>query len=174
MVMAHAYTHPASGAPVDVHDITDWRASIWAGLIAGVVFLMAEMLMVWLFMGQSPWGPPRMIAAMVMSRDVLPPPADFSMSVMLVAMMIHFALSIVYGLIIGWMVHRLDMGMAVLAGIAFGLVAIYFVNFYIMTGVFPWFAEARNGVSAFAHVLFGAVGAGSYVALRKPRAPRGA
>jgi hypothetical protein len=136
-----------------MHDITDWRASIWAGLIAGVVFLMAEMLMVWLFMGQSPWEPPRMIAAMVMGRDVLPPPADFSMSVMLIAMMIHFALSIVYGLVIGWMVHRLDTGMAVLAGIAFGLVAIYFINFYIITGVFPWFAEARNWVSAFARAV---------------------
>lgn len=166
--MAHAHTH--SGAPVDVHDITDWRAAIWAGLIAGVVFVMAEMLMVWLLMGGSPWGPPRMMAAMVMGREVLPPPADFAMVPLIAAMAVHLPLSIVYGLVIGWMVHRLDMAMAILAGIVFGLVAIYLVNFHVMTAAFPWFAEARNAVTAFAHALFGAVAAGSYVALRRPRA----
>jgi hypothetical protein len=59
------------------YDKTDWSAAVWAAVIAGVVFMMAEMLMVMFFMGQSPWGPPRMIAAMMMGTNVLPPPADF-------------------------------------------------------------------------------------------------
>lgn len=29
-------------------------------------------------MGQSPWGPPRMIAAMALGTGILPPPAHFS------------------------------------------------------------------------------------------------
>jgi hypothetical protein len=122
-------------------------------VIAGAVFMLAEMLMVWLFMGESPWAPPRMMAALA----------------------VHFPLSIVYGLIVGWMVHRMDMAMALLASAAFGLIAIYFVNFYaIAPAAFRRFVEARNWISAFAHALFGAVAAASYVLLRKPREPKAA
>lgn len=171
--MAHAQTHTAlhGDGTIDIHDITDWRASIGAGLIAGLVFVMFEMVMVWLLMGQSPWGPPRMMAAMLLGRDVLPPPADFAMTPVMVAMAIHLPLSALYGLVIGWMVHRMDMGLALLAGAAFGLIAVYFVNFYLVAPTFfPWFVEARNWISVLGHVMFGAVAAAAYVGLRKPRA----
>lgn len=150
-----------------LHGRTDWRAAIWAGVIAGVVFIIVEMLLVWLVQGMSPWAPPRMMAAMVLGPDVLPPPADFSLMAMMAALAIHFPLSIVYGLILGWVVHRLEMLAAVLVGAAFGLIAVYAVNFYVIAPVaFPWFVEAQNWVSALAHAIFGAVLAGSYAAMR--------
>lgn len=46
----------------------DPKAAIPAGLIAGVVFMMMEMILV-AAMGESPWGPPRIMAAIVMGRD---------------------------------------------------------------------------------------------------------
>jgi heme/copper-type cytochrome/quinol oxidase subunit 4 len=148
-------------------DRTDWNAAVWSGLIAGAVFMMAEMLMVMVFMGQSPWAPPRMIAAMVMGQDVLPPPASFDMGVMMTAMMIHFPLSIVYGLIAGWIVHRMGSTNALLIGGVFGL-AIYFINFHLIAPVvFPWFTQAQNWVSAVSHLLYGLVLGGAYAALRK-------
>lgn len=144
-----------------------WGAAAWAGVIGGAVFMMAEMLMVWMFLGESPWAPPRMIAAMVMGREVLPPPADFAMAPVMVAMVIHFMLSIAYGLVIGLIVLKLGMGKALLAGAAFGLLAIYLLNFHLVAPLlFPWFTQAQNWVSVVAHVLFGMVVAGSYVALR--------
>lgn len=147
----------------------DWKAAAWAGVIAGAVFMMLEMLMVWLFMGQSPWGPPRMMAAMLMGKEILPPPADFSLVAMMVAMMVHIPLSVIYGLILGWAVQRLDRTAAVFAGAAFGLVAVYLVNFYLVAPIlFPWFIEARNWISVLAHVIFGVVLGGSYAALRQP------
>ena len=146
---------------------TDWRAGAWAGLIAGLVFMMAEMLMVMFVQGQSPWGPPRMMAAMALGEQALPPPADFDLKIMTVAMMIHIPLAIVYGLAIGWIVHRFETGIALAVGGAIGVV-IYLVNFYpIAAAAFPWFAMARGWVSAMAHVLFGLVAAGAYVALRR-------
>jgi len=146
---------------------TDWKAAAWSGVIAGIVFVIAEMLLVWLVMGMSPWAPPRMMGAMLLGKDVLPPPADFSMPVMAAAMAVHLPLSIIYGLILGWIVHRLEMGTALLVGAAFGLMAVYFVNFYLIAPLlFPWFVEARNWISIAAHVLFGMVAAGAYVALR--------
>lgn len=147
---------------------TDWKAAIWAGLIAGLVFLMVEMLLVWLVMGMSPWAPPRMMAAMVLGPEILPPPADFSFMAVMTAMVIHFPLSIVYGLILGWAIHRLEMGAALLVGALFGLIAVYAVNFHLIAPMaFPWFVEAQNWISVLAHVIFGVVLAGTYVAMRK-------
>jgi hypothetical protein len=129
--------------------------------------MMAEMLMVMIFQGESPWAPPRMIAAMVLGQGVLPPPADFDLKIMMVAMMVHFPLAVVYGLVLGWIVHRLATGMALLVGAVFGL-AIYLINFYpIAAAVFPWFAMARGWVGAATHILFGMVAAGAYAGLRK-------
>jgi hypothetical protein len=149
------------------HDKTDWKAAIWAGVIAAVIFMMVEMLMVMSVMGQSPWGPSRMIAAMLMGRDVLPPPASFDGSIMAVAMMIHFPLSIIYGLILGWIVHRLTGMNTIAVGVLFGF-AIYFVNFYLIApAMFPWFMQARNWVSLASHLIYGAVLGAGYVVLRR-------
>lgn len=57
--------------PASAERSVDWRAAIWAGIIAGAVFVVLEMLMVPLFLGGSPWGPPRMIGAIVMGEGVL-------------------------------------------------------------------------------------------------------
>ncbi|MCL7419739.1 MAG: hypothetical protein M8364_02385 [Methylobacter sp.] len=154
----------------EVHKQLDWKAGLWAGVIAGLVFMMLEMAMVWLFLGGSPWGPPRMIAAMVLGRNVLPPPATFDIGIMMAAMGVHFLLSIIYGLFVGWLVHKLEsLGVALLIGAVFGL-AIYLINFYLIAPVlFPWFAMARHWVSIFNHILFGIVTAGAYIGLRHKR-----
>ncbi|MEG3190947.1 hypothetical protein [Lysobacter sp. D1-1-M9] len=144
----------------------DWKAAVWAGLIAGVVFMMAEMLMVAMFQGESAWGPPRMIAAMVLGQDVLQPPT-FDIGIMMTAMMIHIPLSIIYGLALAALLRRANAGTALMIGAAFGL-AIYLINFYaIASMIFPWFAMARGWVSAIAHIMFGAVAGLAYVWLRR-------
>lgn len=144
----------------------DWKVGIWSGLIAGLAFPVLEMLMVW-HQGESPCGPPRMIAAMVLGRDVLPPPATFDIGVVLVAMAVHFVLAIIYGLIIGLLVHRMTKFLpALVIGAGFGL-PIYLVNFYLIApSQFPWFEMVRNWISIFNHMLFGIVAAGAYIGLR--------
>jgi hypothetical protein len=153
----------------------DWRAGVYAGLIAGAVFLFLEMSMVWLFMGESPWAPPRMIAAIVLGEGVLPMPPDkpatFSFGIVMTAMIIHFVLAIIYGLIGAAIVaRRMGYGAAIGLGALAGLI-IYLINFYPIAGAFfPWFAMARNWISIFAHIVFGAVVGAAYVGLRKPAA----
>ena len=144
----------------------DWKAAIWAGLIAGAVFMMLEMVLVGTVGGQSPWGPPRMMAAIVMGKGVLPPPATFDMGVMAVAMMVHFPLSILFAAMLGWVIShwRLNLAISILAGIAFGI-AVYLVDFYLMTGIFPWFAMARNTITFASHVVFGLLLGWVYYAL---------
>lgn len=144
----------------------DWKAATWSGVIAGLVFLVLEMVMVPVFGGGSPWGPPRMIAAIVLGEGVLPPPATFAPGIVLVAMVLHFVLSIVYALIFALVIHRLSLVPALALGAAGGLI-LYLVNFYGFTALFPWFAMARNWISIFAHIVFGLTTAGVYVTIKK-------
>lgn len=152
----------------------NWKAAIISGLIAGLIFMMLEMGLVGTVGGQSPWGPPRMIAAMIMGKDVLPPPASFDMGVMMVAMMIHFPLSIIYAVVLGWAIShwRMTLMTSLIVGTIYGLL-IYFVDFYLMTAIFPWFAMARGGISIFAHAMYGLVLGWTYYAIAKPLSDHG-
>lgn len=151
----------------------DWSAAVWAGVIAGAVFLVLEMMMVPLFLDGSPWAPPRMIAAMVLGKGVLPPPATFDLGILMVAMAVHFALSIAFALVLAVFAARRGRGVALGVGAAFGLV-LYLVNFYGMTAIFPWFAMARNWVSVFAHVVFGLIAAWAYFTVARRAGRRAA
>lgn len=147
----------------------NWKAAIWAGIIAGVVFIMLEMALVALVQGMSPWGPPRMMAAMVMGEGVLPPmkgAVTFDPGVVAVAMIVHLVLSIILAVILGLGISRFGLSLlaAILSGAVFGIV-VYYINFYGFTAVFPWFAMARGAISIFAHAVFGAVAGGVYQAI---------
>lgn len=163
----------ATTAPKDeLHGITNWKAGVWAGLIAGVIFIVLDMIMVRMFMGERPWAPPPIIAAMLLAQGVLPgydSPPSFDVGIMVTALAIHFVLSVVYGLIVAWLVHRFDWGGGLLIGAAFGL-AIYIINAYVIAPIaFAWFTLAQNWISAFAHIVFGLIAAVAYIGLRKPR-----
>lgn len=149
------------------------KDAVWAGVIAGLIFVMLEMMMVPLFLGGSPWGPPRMIAAIILGEGVLPPPATFDFGVFITAVILHLILSIVYAIILAWIISaaKTSFWVSILIGAVLGYV-LYLVNFYVFTGVFPWFANARNWVSAFAHISFGVAAAWSYVALAAKHTPQ--
>jgi hypothetical protein len=142
-----------------------WRAAVGAGLIAGAVFIMFEMIMMPLVMGVSPWGPPRMMAAIVLGEGVLPPPGTFDFGIMMTAMMVHVAFSILYAFIIGFFVQEKSVGSAISIGAIAGFL-LYLINFHGFTALFPWFADARGWVSILGHILFGMVAAWTYKGLQ--------
>lgn len=152
----------------------DWKAVVWAGIIAAAVFMMLEMALVATVGGGSPWGPPRMIAAMVMGRDVLPPPATFALAPVMMAMVIHFLLSIALAAILGWIISnwRLSLTASIIVGTLFGLL-IYIVNFYGFTAVWPWFAMARGWISILAHAMFGLALGWAYHSIARSAPPVG-
>lgn len=133
----------------------DLKAGALAGLIAGAVFMMMEMGLV-AMTGDSPWAPPRMIAAIVMGEGVLPPPATFDLMILMAAMAVHFMLSVAIGAGFAFVARRFGLVMAVVAGAGLGL-GLYVVNFYGFTAIFPWFAMARNAISIVSHIAFGMV-----------------
>lgn len=132
--------------------------AVAAGLVAGLVFLITEMVLVPTVGGGALWGPPRMMGAIALGEGVLPPPATFDAAVIAVGMLVHFALSAVLGVVFGLMVARVSVGHGALLalGALFGLV-VYLVNFYGLTAIFPWFAMARGWITILAHIIFGVV-----------------
>src|SRR5215216_5771759 len=145
----------------------DWKAAIWAGIIAGAVFITMEIVLVATIGGDSPWGPPRMIAAILLGRGVLPPPATFDLGIFLMAMATHFALSIALSVAFSFIACRMSLEKAIVAGGMFGI-AVYIIDFYGLTLVFPWFAMARNWISILSHAVFGIVLAWTYKSFERP------
>lgn len=140
----------------------DASAAVAAGLIAGVVCLVLEMLLVPLFLGGSLWAPPRMISAIVMGEEILAGPLDYRAQILFFAILIHLGLSVFSAFVLGFIIRGRPVGQAMLIGGVFGLV-VYGVNFYAMTELFPWFVEGRNWVTVLSHLVFGVVLAWIYV-----------
>lgn len=145
----------------------NWRAAVWAGIAAGIVATAVQIVLWWAFSDALPgilYRDARLTAAILMGRGVLPPPATFEWEVMLAATLIHFALSIAYGVILACFISRLGMTVSLLAGTLYGL-ALYGINMHGFTVVFPWFAAARDWITIVTHAVFGVTLAGAYKAL---------
>lgn len=127
-----------------------------AGVSAGILSTLAQWL-AWLLAGADAWGllwrDARLTAALVLGLSVLPPPATFDAGILLVASGVHFLLSILYAALL-WPLRRTSTPASLLVGVLFGG-ALYLVNLYGFTVIFPWFVHARGGATLAAHLVFG-------------------
>ena len=144
--------------------VIHWRTALLAGIVAGVVATCVQLALWWL--AAEPllailFRDARLTAAIVMGRSVLPPPATFDAPVMLIATLVHLALSIAYGSALAVFISRTGKGPALLTGAAFGA-SLYAINMHGFTLVFPWFAAARDGITVVAHIVFGVIAAVVY------------
>jgi uncharacterized protein YndB with AHSA1/START domain len=161
-------THPAHSRNAVRGYSMDLMTAIVSGVGAGIIATAVQLTLWWAFALPLPdilFRDARLAAAIVMGRAVLPPPATFEWNVMLAATVVHFALSVCYGLILAPLLSRLDLSRALLAGLLFGLL-LYAANMYGFTAIFPWFEASRDWITAAAHVAFGMAAAGIY-ALRQ-------
>ncbi|CAG9275207.1 MULTISPECIES: hypothetical protein [Paraburkholderia] len=152
-----------------VRRMPEWPAAIIGGCVAGAVFLVIELFAMGVAR-QSVWSPLRMIAAIVMGRDVLAQPATFAAGVVIVALLTHFVLAILFAVILAVIMAPFSLdssvGTASLVGAIFG-VLLYVINFHGMTQWFSWFADARGWVSFLNHIVFGLVAANTYLSLER-------
>jgi hypothetical protein len=136
-----------------------WRSAALAGIAAGVVATVAQIALWWAASEPLPailFRDARLTAAIVMGHQVLPPPATLDWPIMLVATLVHFALSTAYGLTLSVFISRLSTPLSLLAGAVFGLF-LYAINMYGFTFLYPWSAAARDWITATTHVVFGLV-----------------
>jgi ribose/xylose/arabinose/galactoside ABC-type transport system permease subunit len=137
--------------------LPDWPAAAVAGLAAGAVLMVLELFWATLVAGDSPWVASHMIAAMVMGPDALQT-SHFSLYIVAVALVAHYLLGALFGLLLAAIIVRLQLasnvGALALAGAVFGG-ALYLLNFYGMVQFFPWFASWRGAATLATHLLFG-------------------
>ena len=145
----------------------DIKAALLAGLLAGVVDLTLLAASAWT-QGQNVWVNMRNTAAILMGTGVLPPPATFDLLLFVVSTIVHFGLSMIYGVIVAFFVHRANWTIGLIIGVAVGF-GIYVVNYYLFAPLlFPWLIESRSGmVPTLIHPVFGMIAAAAYLKLRR-------
>jgi hypothetical protein len=141
--------------------LVDWRAAIWAGIISGVVFLLLNLFFSPSMIGGNAWVMVRLFASLIMREGILAPPATFHLSALLVAILTNFSLSLLFALLVAYVIHRGGLVTGILGGAALGL-AIYGINFYTVTYFVPWFFAVRGWVMVFNHIIIGALAGGIY------------
>jgi hypothetical protein len=151
-----------------MQQVMDWQAAIVAGVIAGTALLLLKIALMNLVAGSSPWAILRQVAAIVLGQGVLPPPATFDPLVLLVALIVHFTLSIFLALLLAFIIHRWGLAVGIVGGALFGL-AVYAITFYTFTIFFPWFFPVRSWIDILTLVIFGAVAGGVYEGLERER-----
>lgn len=155
------------------HRLPDWPAAAVAGLVAGAVLMLLDLLWSALIVGESPWRTSHMIAAIVLGPDALSS-GEFGLGIVTAALVTHYVLGVVFGLALAFIVAGFrwdeDPAVTAIAGALFGVV-LYLLDFHLMTKVFPWFAELRGWPTLIAHLVFGVVAALLYWQF-KPRALR--
>ncbi|HEX6704980.1 MAG TPA: hypothetical protein VF169_09490 [Albitalea sp.] len=151
----------------------DWPAAAVSGFAAGAVLMVLELA--WAAAGgRSPWATSYNIAAIVMGRELLQSPV-FSIGIVILALAIHYALGIVFGLLLGSLLSNYLPGWGPVevtsVGAVFGL-ALYALDFYLLAPLFPWIAELRGGPAFMAHLVFGMSAALLYWKLQRRGAKR--
>lgn len=153
--------------PAGVRSIA-WRPALLAGLTGGIAYLLMQFLWTPLRTGENVWTWVHMSGAIALGRGALQARDTFDPSILAVALLVHFALALVYGALLALLLSRGDTGAlrwnlarTTLAGAVFGLV-LYALNYHAFTVWFPWFAELRHGVTLFNNVVFGAAAAFAY------------
>lgn len=149
-----------------MRQVMDWEAAIKAGLIAGVVGLLIVVIPA--AADGYPWIIFHWIAALVLGPEVLSETSNLSPLIFSLGLLIHFTLSIIYALVLAFVIHRWGFWVGVLGGALFGL-ALFAINYYTFTLLFPWFLVMRSWPVVIAHVVFGAVAGGAYEAMEVER-----
>lgn len=140
----------------EFRQLVDWRAAAIGALAGAITFLLVIAIVLPLTTGGTLWAFFRYLAAILLGDAVLPPPAGFDPTVVLVGLLVHLILSLLYGAILALILHRWGLLVGLLGGALFGL-AIYAINIFTFTLLFDWFYLLRSWPILLAHVLFGAV-----------------
>ena len=149
----------------------DWSAAVKAGLAVGLAFAALQMILVTVADGIDIGTLLRMTAGILLGRWAAISPNAVGAGTVLAALLVHLSLTLLYDVVLGFIVRGLRVGAVVFAGGVFGAV-LYAVNFFLFIGLFPWFADVRGWAAAVDHVLFGLALGGAYAVFAGRSVPR--
>lgn len=144
--------------------VVDWSSAVWASVIAATIFLGLNLFVTPAVLGGNAWVFIRLLASLTLGEGVLAPPATFDLAALVAGVLTHYALSIAFGILLAVIIHRWGVLVGVAGGALYG-VALYSINIYTLTLVFPWFMTVESGIFLATHVIFGVAAGGLYEAL---------
>ena len=144
--------------------VMDWKAAFYSGIISGFVLLLLVMFAVPSIMGWNAWIVVRYIASIFMGQTILPPPAIFHLTALIIALITHTIISVGSAILLAFIIHRWGLLIGIIGGAVFGL-CLYGINFFSLTYFFPWFFLIKGWAMMLSHIIFGAVAGGVYEAL---------
>jgi hypothetical protein len=144
----------------------DWRAAVISGLLAGALTILLWMILWATVTGGSLWTPFHHVAAVLLGESALTPSQTLDLRVVITGAVIHLTLAVIYALILAFIIHRWGLIVGIIGGALFGL-ALYIINYYTFTLLFPWFFPLRSWMALVGHLFFGAVAGGIYEALER-------
>jgi hypothetical protein len=149
----------------------DWTAAAVSGFAAGAVLMVLDLLWSAFFNPEGPWRTSHMIAPIFTGTgDPRTTGYGFSVAVVAISLATHYALGIIFGLVMAALLVQLKLdstpARATVAGAVLG-VLLYLVNFEVLVGFFPWLVALRGADTLAAHVVFGITAALFYRRLKR-------
>jgi hypothetical protein len=144
----------------------DWRAAVIAGVLAGALTMLLWVILWVLVTGGSMWTPFHHTAAILLGESVLTPSQTLDPRIVLTGAVVHLFLSVFYAIILAFIIHRWGLAVGIIGGLLFGL-ALYIINYYTFTSLYPWFFPLRSWIALVGHLFFGAAAGGLYEALER-------
>jgi len=138
-----------------------WRAIPIAGISAGTIFLLVNLVLTPIVMEVDPAIILRYMASLILGSDVLM--ESNSADIIIVGLIVNYGISLVGAFVIAVVIHRWGLLIGIVIGAILGL-AIYGINLYTLTFFFDldWFIAINSLVFMISHVVFGAVAGGVY------------
>ena len=149
-----------------MRQLVDWRAAIQAGVISGLLFFLLNILLIPVAMGGTAGIVVRYLASVLLGKNVLPPSDSSGCGALIAALLVTLFLAVVFSCVIAFVIHRGGIITGILGGALLGL-ALYMINFYSLTLIFPWLYVLTGWTSAFNHIVFGALAGGIYEGLEE-------
>jgi hypothetical protein len=151
----------------------EWGFASRAGAIAGIVgglVLAVLALIVTVAQGQDLWSPMKFAALPFLGDRAMEP--GFDAGAVILGLLSHFAVSIGWGVLFGWIAFGLSSTATVALGLAWGIVVWLGMYYVVMpvVGLGEIAAAAPVGFAVFQHLAFGlGVGLG-FLPYQRPRA----
>lgn len=147
--------------PIRLHQVMDWSAAFWAGILSGTVFYLLNIFFVPFILGGNSWVIIRLFASIFFGEAILAPPATFDFASLIVSILTNIVLSIGFTMLIAFVFHKWGLATGIFGGALFGL-GIYIINFYSLSYFYPWFFALSSWPFVVTHILFGAIAGGVY------------
>lgn len=123
--------------PTQAKMLLDWSAVIWSGVVTGILSLPILFFALPAIIDLDTNNIIQYWASMILGSSVITIPADFSVNLLVAAIIVHVGLSLILATVIASIFHRFGTLVGVMGGALVGL-AYYLINIYSMTYFFNW------------------------------------